>query len=317
METPIPAWTPPENVRNHAGTPITPDQIFFAAPPATIGPVITAASSLSSEPKSRTLLQKFGSPFLAAVGIGFATWVVVFMVSFTGLSISPALMTVIVLVVAIAAGAWFYYEGEIFRAECSYVGQLGIARYTLKGSPTANPTTMVMHFADAVDLRTTQTRTYKNGQYQYTSYRYVWKQRNQPNQTLAGAHTSESGQPPVLHPYYLATSAEISWTQYLLKLANQDLAEKGYIEFPLQGNLQAVKVGNNFLEFVTKQGDSQRTAVADMQNVELRAGHFKFKHRDAKWWSGKGKYSFAYSNMPNAKLFLLCLQQLAGVRFGT
>lgn len=79
------------------------------------------------------------------------------------------------------------------------------------------------------------------------------------------------------------------------------------------GNPQLVRVGKGFLEFVTPQGEAQRAMVADIREAKLHSGQFQFKHQDARWWSGQGKYRFTYGSMPNARLFLLCLRQLAGV----
>lgn len=304
------AWAPPANAQTHAGTAVTPDMIFFAAPPAEIGPVLTAASTLSSEPKKRSILSEVGVALFLASFAGLIIWALLSLIS-----VPNGVILVLSLVAATATAAWSFYDGRVFRAECSYVGKYGMARYSLKGSPTATPKTEVMCFEDATHLQTSQTRHYKNGVYSRTSYVYIWRQRNNADFQLKGAYYSESGQPPTLDPFYLAASGESAWTQHLLKFANQDLAEKGYVEFPVGKDPQLVRVGANFLEFITQAGEQQRAAVADMQNVELKSGRFKFKHRDAKWWSGKGKYNFAYSGMPNARLFILCLQQLAGVQF--
>ena len=53
-----------------------------------------------------------------------------------------------------------------------------------------------------------------------------------------------------------------------------------------------------------------------MTDVALASGEFQFKHRDAKWWFGQDLDRVAYCDMPNAKLFLLCLEQVAGVVWG-
>jgi hypothetical protein len=67
------------------------------------------------------------------------------------------------------------------------------------------------------------------------------------------------------------------------------------------------------MEFVTKKDGAQRVMVADMRDILLGSGTFQFKHQDSRWWSGKGKYSFQYSNIPNANVFLICLKQFAGI----
>jgi DnaJ-class molecular chaperone len=64
-----------------------------------------------------------------------------------------------------------------------------------------------------------------------------------------------------------------------------------------------------------KGGMSQRVQVVDMREITLGNGVFQFKHKDAQWWSGKGKYTFTYKNIPNANLFLIYLDRLTGIRW--
>ena len=55
--------------------------------------------------------------------------------------------------------------------------------------------------------------------------------------------------------------------------------------------------------------------VEDFGDVKIAEGTFTFKHRDARWFSGKGKFSFSYGSVGNARLLLICLEELAGVSF--
>jgi hypothetical protein len=50
-----------------------------------------------------------------------------------------------------------------------------------------------------------------------------------------------------------------------------------------------------------------------MQDITLGSGTFQFKHQDSRWWSGKGKFSFEYGNIPNARIFMICLKELADI----
>ncbi|MEO1256039.1 MAG: hypothetical protein AAFY41_14310, partial [Bacteroidota bacterium] len=76
---------------------------------------------------------------------------------------------------------------------------------------------------------------------------------------------------------------------------------------------QTIRIGKGFLEFLSKADSPRKVLVSDMLEVRLDAGEFSFKHQDSKAWSGKGKYRFLYGDMPNAKLFLVCLSQVAGI----
>ncbi|MGD1908688.1 MAG: hypothetical protein ACFB0C_22260 [Leptolyngbyaceae cyanobacterium] len=308
MQTAAQVWTPPAGVTRHAGTAIPEEMDFFAGPPAEIGAVMTADSTLktSSEPLSppaRIGWAVLIGAIIAAVVWGFLT--------FLSIELSLTIPLVIVAIIAVLA-----YMGMGFKGQCSFVGDRGIAEFTLQGSRRNPPTARVLTFQTAAHLYTRQTRRFRNGAYQGTRYSYTWTQRDAPNHGITGNYHSKEGNPREDDPWHFANSAESTWTTYLLKFANQDMGQRGYIEFPMAGNPQIVRVGKGFLEFVTQKGETQRALVSDMRDIKLHSGRFQFKHQDARWWSGKGKYSFAYSSMPNAKLFLMCLDQLAGVRWG-
>ena len=218
---------------------------------------------------------------------------------------------VIITVCAIAALFPFFYIK--FSHKCSYVGELGIVEFTINGSLSDRPKTHLLNFKEAESLYTSQTRNYYNGIYTGTSYEYKWIKNSGSNYRLAGLFRNKEGWPNDKDRWHFANSAEVVWSTYLLQTANEQYDKLGYIEFPMKGNSQAVQVGHMFLEFVLRDGTTQKVVVEDMKDISLASGFFQFKHKDARWWSGKGKYSFTYRNIPNAKLFLLCLKRLTGI----
>lgn len=306
METSaIKAWIPPEGVTRHSGGAIPQDADFFVAPPPEIGKIITAESTLTTQsaPMSvpmRLLWAAVMGAVCAAVLCGIF-WLAVDRPNLIGFSLI-ALIAVVPSYISLA-----------FRCRCSFVGEAGIAEFHIKGTRTATPTSKKLLFKEAGHLYTGQTKHYKNGSYRYTSYNYQWTQQGSKGYTIAGTHNSKSGNPLHSHEWHFANSAEGAWTRFLLDFVNQDLTQRGYVEFPMAGNPQMVRVGQGFLEFVTNKGEIQRAAVNDMKDIELESGHFQFRHQDSRWWSGKGRYGFSYNNVPNAKLFWLCLHQIAGV----
>jgi hypothetical protein len=73
-------------------------------------------------------------------------------------------------------------------------------------------------------------------------------------------------------------------------------------------------VGPGFLEFHFG-GEPVRVSKPEIASVTLGAGRFSFKHKDAKWFSQAGKYTFNYGAMGNAQVFLLALDSLMGYRW--
>jgi hypothetical protein len=215
---------------------------------------------------------------------------------------------------AIGGGVIAYYHLK-FSHCCSYVGEQGIAIYRIRGSRSAKVNTQMLLFKEATNLYTSQTRNYYNGAYSGTTYSYNWILTNRQKFVLSGSHGAEKGVPGYMNEWHCANAGENAWNNTLLPAINDQLNRLGYVEFPIQGNPQAVRIGDGFMEFVTKNGSVTRCEGTDMKDITLGGGTFKFNHKDATWWSGKGKFSFTYSNIPNARLFLICLERLMGIRW--
>jgi hypothetical protein len=114
-------------------------------------------------------------------------------------------------------------------------------------------------------------------------------------------------------PFRLLQAAEIAWSVHYLERANQVLTTEGSIPFRVDKH-RVVRVGPSFLEFHFG-GDPVRLQREDIASVNLGNGTFQFKHKDAKWYSLSGKYSFQYGTMANGRVFLLALEKLMGYQW--
>lgn len=300
-------WYPQEGVTCHAGSPISPNTEFFVPPPSEIGKIISADSTLtvSQQPIPLNLRILFIS-----LGVSSTVALACLLLLTFGFEIGLVQYGIIA-VAAVIAGGYIYLKSQ-FAHLCSYVGERGIVKFNLLGSRTNQATASKLDFRDAEYLFTSQTRQYKNGIYVGTTYRYKWLKKDGSAFRLTGEYRSQRGWPPEKDPWHFANSAEASWSNYRWRTLNALLEKQGYVEFAMFGNPRAVRIGSGFLEFVLRDGSTQRAEVSDMKDVSLKEGIFKFVHKDARWWSGKWKYSFTYADLPNAKLFLLCLERLAG-----
>lgn len=303
-------WQPTEGVTLHSGGVITEELDFFAMPSAEIGSIITASSSLviskkAMEPSRRWMFVALGA-FMSAVIIQILPFIFGINSGIGWHLGSLVLACIVGLIVYSATG---------FSAQCSYVGDRGIEEYTITGSRRGKITSKRLKFSEAIDLYTAQTRMYRNGIYTGTTYDYRWTTKDSQDFRLFGSYHNQKGWPTPLHGWHCANSGETVWSNYRLKNLNHDLEENGFVEFAMKGNPKAVRIGSGFLEFVLKNGSTQRVSTQDMKKIQLGSGTFDFVHNDAKWWSGKGKYSFTYSTLPNAKLFLFCLERLVGIKW--
>ncbi|AFY39991.1 hypothetical protein Lepto7376_3834 [[Leptolyngbya] sp. PCC 7376] len=301
-------WHPSEGVTRHSGGAIAADTDFFVAPSPEIGTIITADSNLVTS-KQEMETSKCWMFILLGAFLGGAFFQILPLIFGLGSSIGWHIASV---VSALTVGLIIHTKTS-FSYLCSYVGDQGIEEHKISGSRQGKLISQRLKFNEAEDLYTAQTRMYTNGVYTGTNYLYKWIKSGTKPFRLAGSYHNKKGWPEEGHAWHCANSGEAVWSNYRLRQLNQDLDKQGFIEFAMKGNPKAVRVGSGFLEFVLKDNSTQRVGAKDMKKITLGSGNFNFVHNNAKWWSGKGKYSFNYSNLPNAKLFLLCLDRLVGI----
>jgi hypothetical protein len=298
--TRVSSWQPHPEIESHSGSPPTADADFFMPPPPTIGELISADTTLktsTSNPMPELLRLTI---VILAGGVSFA--IILF-------GFHNALFAI----VAAGVNGWLAWFCTRFHHTCSYIGSKGLIKYELVESRSAMPKESLLLFTDAHSLYAKTIRNYTNGLYTGTNYTYTWKKNSGNEYVITGSYQSEKSSPKDGDIWHFANMSESVWSSYLLSTLDAQIDRHGYVEFPMGGALQAVRVGQGFMEFVTRKDGSQRVMVADMRDISLGSGTFQFKHQDARWWSGKGKYSFEYANIPNARVFLICLSELAGI----
>jgi hypothetical protein len=197
-------WQPPAGLCNHAGQPMSGPKVFFVPPPAEIGEVLTAHSTLKQGVRPRAAAARlgwalFGAGLGVVLGLGIAGtgvgpfWQVVCPVGFGALAMTLALLA------------------TRFRHRCSYVGREGAARFACAGDPQHVTQVELFCFADAAELRTAQTNHYHNGIYAGTNHAFTWTNvAGGRCFQLTGAYQSKNGNPPGADPFHFARAAEMA-----------------------------------------------------------------------------------------------------------
>ncbi|MEO0355495.1 MAG: hypothetical protein AAF268_11775 [Cyanobacteria bacterium P01_A01_bin.3] len=307
---PVSKWQPTDGATTHSGQTITSDMDFFEAPHPSIGTVISAESTLKTSDRSMPSSRRIQFISFGAAAAGVLIYAV-FNATDVGLTGGP----IVVLLLAAAIVGTIIYFFTRFGHRCSYVGERGVVEYRLKGTRSGKPTSEMHLFSETADLFTSATRNYYNGIYTGTNYLFRWVDGGSQVFKLNGVYRSQKGWPKEGDRWHFANAAEGAWSGFRVKSLTASLEQTGYVEFPLKGNPKAVRIGSGFMEFLLKDESTQRVEVKDMKKISLGQGFFKFAHQDARWWSGKGKFSFSYAGLPNAKLFLYCLKQLTGIHW--
>jgi hypothetical protein len=305
-----PAAEASDELNNHGGAAIPADADFFVDPPTEIGPLFSAHTTLTQSKRPWSIWQRL---LLALVccGVGFVI----------GCAID--------LIFGLQIGFWFIawpFGGAILAAliaftatkfshTCTYIGRDGAAHFMCSGQREAISKNEVFRFRDASELRTAQTRHYKNGVYQRTEYSYTWtdvggRQRFQ----IKGSHTSEKGEPPAKDHYQFARATEFAWTMYLLDQVHRQIELGDGVKFQLGSN-NWIRIGPGKLTF-SLSGDVQEWAAEEMNGVIVQNGVVKIKRTDAKegWFSSTGVIKFSFDTLSNAQLFFHLMDKVLGVQ---
>ena len=294
---------------DHSHLPRDPTHELFGNPPKLIGQILSADSTLKQG--------KDGwSP---PVRFAFVTSVVLVLLYgiYLGMKYAGPGTNITVAI----AGGMFGFVVVLFvlvktrlAAQSNYVGTDGLYSVSVSGTRHSPLKEQSLRFADAAELHVSQTRHYRNGAYQGTSYSFIWEDGNGKGLFLfKGTHYGNEKLPKPGDPFHFGLAAEIAWSTHYLPVVERQLQQEGSVPFRIDSR-RTVRVGPGFMEF--HFGDEpQRVNIEDVATISLRGGEFSFKHKDAHWYSREGKYKFPYASMANAKVFLLACNKLVGCRF--
>jgi hypothetical protein len=300
---------------------------FFVSPPTHIGSILTCASTLRCTDKP--------VPFALRIALACIIGTVIYggaeaMAHFFANAVGSMILATRIVVALIAALACLsVWQLTAFDHTCSFVGTLGVAIYSLRGERRNRPRLKrQILFRDVTELYYFVRDRYVNREYQRTEHQFDIVAHGKPVWTIwvntgeivgailgwLGFRNRENEQ------LELGRSIENAWTLFLSDGVSDALARSGYVEFSVRdrdsfGNLLkrsgCVRIGNRFIE-LERDGAKARVVVADIASFRLQDGTFSLRHKDARWYSSSGKFSFHYACLANAKLFLLLCPLLLG-----
>lgn len=311
VSDPRSVWVPPAELTGHDSSAIPKDRVFFAKPPETIGRVVSAWSTLRAGKRRRPVGKCSlwaGSIAGVLVLLGEFAWVP--LVSPRSADAVRLFVNILAAVVALIV----FFAMFRFRAQCTFVGEDGIADFEIRGGDEVPTRSGSFRFQDAKDLRSSQTKNYYNGAYTGTSYDFTWSADSRVVYRLSGSYRSEAGTPKSDDPYLYARLAAAVWDAHLGNRLQAELEANGSLVFAVNSS-DSVRVGQGWMEFQFAGRDPQRLTTADIESVKIAGGTFSIRTHDARWFSSKGKFSFQYGAMSNASLFLRALDVLMGYRF--
>ena len=307
-------WAPNPDWQTHTGQRQLLDVDFFMPPPPEIGALVSASTTLVrstkliSEKKLISIILNIGIVIMLAMTLSFS-WS-------RGSSTKLFLESIIISAlstIGLMGGIWYLMIDKIPKNYCSYIGEKGLAEYELTGDRTGHPKENLLMFTDGSRLYTNVTNWYASGIYFDTSYCYTWIKNTGKSFQITGSSRTKKNVPLTENDrWHFANTSDLAWTNYLISTIDTQLAQNGYIEFVLlstKDDLESLRVGPDFLEFVSKKDGSQRVIRSDIQNMAIDGENLQFKHQDRSWWYKRGSLIFQYDRIPNHRVFEICLRE--------
>jgi hypothetical protein len=308
------AWNPRdrgdgEPIQDHAGQPLRRDADFFVPPPAEIGPILSAYSSLTRDTKPTPLPARAGIAAGAALGGLFVGVLIVAM-----FQVGNEFWLFLWPVGGGIAGGIIAWYCTRFEHSCSYVGREGAARFVCSGSRENLTSREVFRFRDAAEIRTAQTMHYTNGAYTHTSFSSEWTDvGGRSRYTIAGTHKSKENNPPSGNSYHFAQSAELAWTIYLLDQAYRQIELSGSVLFNLKGG-RWIRLGQGRV-ILGLSREPEEVSAEDLEGLVLQQGVVSIRRRGARqgWFKSSGVYQFQFNELANARLFFHMVEKVVGI----
>jgi hypothetical protein len=301
-----PSWQPPEGVLDHAGKKLAADRDFHAHPPAEIGAVVSAWSTLRQGQVIRATWMRvlfciqwaIGCQALFELGILIARRYLsaaedmLLLARGIGVTFSPCV------------GLLAAYQTR-WRERCTYVGRDGIAEFWF--TSRRHVRCRVLRFADASWLFVHRVEVRFHGAYTGTKYVFRWYAPKRAVMVLKGDHQSQQGTPPPASHYWFAASAERAWSNFLLARMEEERKRTGFARFTIDAK-RSIAVAPGVLR-MTNRDKTDEIDSDDLAAVELHHGALRIRTKTASRFFSKGHYTFDYAKIPNALALLTVIDR--------
>lgn len=307
----------------HDGTPIDPDDDVPVPPEPSIGPIVSVQTNRTrSGWKKMTSTEKgpriaFGVLAFILGGILGAAFAAggVRDLAHRGypqvmLYETPIVVVCGVLGAVVPTAIVVVLSLLLRKKRVSFVGEGGVMDWA---SGLLGPSTRVLRFPEASELRVQRIRQFVNGIYSGTLYTYTWT--GPDGRQLLRLNGSYRDTEPVLphDPVAFAFAAERAWTKHKIALVDRALRAEGVARF--SSGRDTIGVGRGFLE-LHAQGRMERIDRSDIETIHAAQGTLVVRRRGAKegFFSSEGVFRFPIAQMADFTVFAITLEEQLGFR---
>ena len=308
---------------DHRGNGRNKEVVFFKTPER-IGEIISAESDLdkgsNAKAKSGTQLFLFYIKFIAFL-LAIPLLIIIFgNLDQTGIALILIIPFIIALLLA--------YFNSRFYGTCSYIGENGFALYEFKNSIDNIIKNIEISFDDVTDLTKYTVDVRENYSYGHTKFGYLWVSNNKVLYDFEGIYDNKKRKPDEYTPeYYFMNAAGKNWNKVLYARMDDDIEEKGYIEFNLIGyedkileRIPFLRVYHGKIDLISEAESYKSLKREDIKRVYLQNGQLIIEDVNFKKGLFKnkgGQHAIQLSSISNVDSFFVVLEKLMGYSFNS
>lgn len=299
-------WEPPAGCHTHAGKHLREDAVFPDVPPPEIGAVLSASTTVSR----RSWRPGFLTRLLLGVIAGSALATLVWLYA-DSMEDDRDLIRVQIRLFGMFFGFVLAALVTVFldrEDTCTFVGTDGFVETRFKGS-LMTPRRRVIRFDRVAGVRT---RFEKRAMGAGTAYDYEWVGLDGgPLFLMHGTYrlAAFSGE------LQFASAAERAWGEWFSSRWETLLEKFGAIHFDSAPG-EWIRIKRGSLEYQLRPDQpSKRLNRAELKEVSLQEGWFRFKRSDAGPVIGSFEIELNYGELLNARAFALALDRYLGFAF--
>ena len=307
---------------NHLNEIIQENAHFFVLPKK-IGYILSGQTSLTKDWKPLVIKNKtwknIKSALITAIVIG---WII------TGICVQAGAQNLYIVGVGALIGGTVGYIfsagsseiGEILdkTAYSSFIGVNGFAHYTYDASKAKILEEFELNFNDVTDfIKITETKKTDRGF--ETSYLYQWQKNDIVIKKYEGVHTRSNNISNVYQysDYFTNNYAENSWTMYLLDKMENEITQKGYIDFKLVGKHPYIRLGLGYIEII-KENATSRYNFYDIKKMYVKKELLFLEHKNDEkkffFFESGNKDGISLELVANSKFFYAAAEILLGYK---
>lgn len=216
-----------------------------------------------------------------------------------------------------------------FIHKCAYIGVNGFAESLMHKNRETKALHYEINFNDLLGVSVIYRQNYNSFIYQNTTFSFMWFNKNgDAILELEDTFESKSNNPDKSNfGYWSQYTAEKYWTVFLLDNLEQELVNKGFIEFMLVGydkankkpaTIKFIEMGIGYIKFIYANRETTYQ-FNEIKNMYIKNGNLFIENKNYEkkflFLSSGDKDGIPLANLMNKNYFFKAVELLLGYKF--